>query len=185
MESCGSLLGLVEREWRQTDSGDSRSKSRRVRPTPAPGPAPWLSLLATLRKCLRLFDAVGAGPGGGIRRYDPETRGPRRAEAKAPFPNAVGRKPPLTQRRSGSSAPFIEDDLRPTDVRERPGALAGARARRSRRGPRRGRPLSPRRPRRPCSKEPPEMGRTRMGFSAGAGETDCDEATPSSQLPTP
>ena len=71
MESCGSLLGLVEREWRQTDSGDSRSKSRRVRPTPAPGPAPWLSLLAALRKCLRLFDAVGAGPGGGIRRYDP------------------------------------------------------------------------------------------------------------------
>jgi len=98
----------------------------------------------------------------------PEARGPRRAEAKAPFPNVVGRKPPLTQRRSGSSAPFIEDDLRPTDVRERPGALAGARARRSRRGPRRGRPLSPRGPRRPCSKEPPEMGRTRMGFSAGA-----------------
>ena len=42
MESCGSLLGLVEREWRQTECGDSRSKSRRMRPTPAPGPAPSL-----------------------------------------------------------------------------------------------------------------------------------------------
>ena len=28
MDSFGSLLGLVEREWRQTERGDSRSKSR-------------------------------------------------------------------------------------------------------------------------------------------------------------
>jgi hypothetical protein len=39
MESCGSLLGLVERSFAQR-SCDSRSKSRRMRPTSAPGPAP-------------------------------------------------------------------------------------------------------------------------------------------------
>jgi len=75
--------------------------------------------------------ALGPGRWSGPRRHPrhgPLTRGPRVAEAKAPFPNAVGRKLPLGQSGAASPAPFIEDDLRPTDVRERPGALVAASA---------------------------------------------------------
>ena len=56
-------------------------------------------------------------------------RGARVAEAKAPFPNAGGPEAPLPQRRSDSSAPSIENDMGPPDVRERPGALDAASAR--------------------------------------------------------
>ena len=59
-----------------------------------------------------------------------------RAEARAPFLNAGGRKPPLNRSGAASSASFIEDDLRPPDVKERPGALAAAFTTRSRDDPR-------------------------------------------------
>ncbi|MBP9947651.1 MAG: hypothetical protein KBH14_14700, partial [Vicinamibacteria bacterium] len=53
-------------------------------------------------------------------------RGDARAEARAPFLNGVGRKFPHDQR--GATAPLhsLKNALRPTYVKERPGALAAA-----------------------------------------------------------
>ena len=65
-----------------------------------------------------------AAPEGGLHRATGAVAA--RAEAKAPFLNAVGRKAPLNAKRGGSPAPLIENDLSPTDVKERPGALAAA-----------------------------------------------------------
>ena len=56
-------------------------------------------------------------------------RAGREAQAgggQSTVPERVGRKPPLNQGGAVSPAPFMEDDVRPTDVRERPGALAAA-----------------------------------------------------------
>jgi len=52
--------------------------------------------------------------------------GPLREEGEGPRPNGVGRKSPLRQGDAASIAPFIENDMRPTDVKARPGPSSAA-----------------------------------------------------------
>jgi len=83
----------------------------------------------------------------------PRTRGATRAEAKAPFLNAGGRKAPLNQ--GGAAAPLhsLENDLRPLDVKERPGCLGRSLSTPSRRGPSAAPPPRPRGPHLPSPRD--------------------------------
>ena len=110
-----------------------------------------------------------------------KSRGSSRAEARAPFlpcrpakvaarraqVNAGGRMPPLNRSGAASSAPFIEDDLRLPNVKERPGALAAASPRSPRGEPQR-RELAPREEAR-CRREDSSPKRYEV---AGVGKGD-------------